>query len=166
MTLGAARDALLGDAREAAQRRLEAAETQARAHVEDARRQAEETIARARAHGEAEGRVEAAHEEAQVRAFARMDVLAAQREAYDELGRRAREAALSLRDEPGYEELLERLAGAARRDLGDGAELEIDPSGAGGVRARAGSRRVDYTLPVLADRCVAQLGGSVARLWT
>jgi vacuolar-type H+-ATPase subunit E/Vma4 len=166
MTLEAARDALLGDAREAAQRRLDEAEAQARAHVEDARRQAADTIARARARGEAEGRVEAAHEEAQVRAFARMDVLAAQREAFDELGRRAREAALALRGEPGYAELLEHLVAAARRDLGEAAELEIDPPGAGGVRARAGSRRVDYTLPALADRCVAQLGGGVARLWT
>ena len=47
-----------------------------------------------------------------------MAVLAARRELYDELRRRARTAVLSLRDEPGYQELLERLAAAARRDLG------------------------------------------------
>ncbi len=165
MTLEAAREALLGEARAAARRRLDEAEAQARAHVEDARRQAEETIARARARGDAEGRVEAAQQEARERAFARMDVLVAQREAYEELGRRARAAALALRGEPGYADLLERLSGAARRDLGEDAELEIDPPGVGGVRARAGSRQVDYTLAALADRCVAQLGGAVARLW-
>ena len=96
MTLEAARDSLLGDARAAARRRLDEAEADARARVEAAaRRDADETIARARAQGEAEGRVEAAHEDARERAFARMDVLAAQREAYDELRRRAREAALA-----------------------------------------------------------------------
>lgn len=166
MTLEAARDSLLVDARAAARRRLDEAEADARACVEAARREADETIARARAQGEAEGRVEAAHEDARERALARMDVLAAQREAYDELRRRAREAARGLREQPGYADLLERLAAAARRDLGDDAELEIDPPGAGGVRARAGSRRVDYTLAALADRCVAQLGTGVKRLWT
>ena len=165
MTLEAARDALLSDARAAAQRVREEAEADAEARLEVARREAEETIARARARGIAEGRVDAAQEEARERAFARMDVLAAQRESYDELRRCAREAALGLRKEPGYADLLERLAAAARRDLGDDAELEIDPPDVGGVRARAGSRRVEYTLPALADRCAEELGTAAQRLW-
>jgi vacuolar-type H+-ATPase subunit E/Vma4 len=166
VTLEAARDALLADARAAARRMLDEAETEAEARLESARREAEETIAHARAQGIAEGRVDAAHEEARERTFARMDVLAAQRESYDELRRRAREAVLGLREEPGYAELLERLAAAARRELGADAELEIDPADGGGVRGRAGSRRVDYTLPALADRCVDDLGTAAQRLWT
>jgi hypothetical protein len=95
-----------------------------------------------------------------------MEVLAAQRESYDELHRRARAAALALRDEPGYDELLARLAAAVRRDLREDAELEVDPPDGGGVRGRAGSRRADYTLTALADRCVDDLGPALARLWS
>ena len=57
-----------------------------------------------------------------------MTVLAAQRESYDELRRRARAAVLALRDEADYPELLERLAAAARRDLGDDAQLRDRPA--------------------------------------
>ncbi len=94
-----------------------------------------------------------------------MEVLATQRVAYEELRRRARTAVLALRDDPGYPELLERLAAACRRDLGEQAQLEIDPPEAGGVRARAGTRRVDYTLIALAERCVEELGPRLRRLW-
>lgn len=165
MRLEAAGAALLDDARAVAQRLLDAAEADARGRVDAAHAEAEESIARARAHGEAEGRVEAARAAALERASSRVEVLVARREAYDELRRRAREAALGLRDEAGYPDLLERLSAAARRDLGDGAAVEIDPPGLGGVRARAGSRRVDYTLAALADRCMVQLGASLQRLW-
>jgi hypothetical protein len=96
---------------------------------------------------------------------ARMAVLAARGDAYAELRRRARTAALTLRADSGYPQLLERLSAAARAELGPGAELEVDPAGAGGVRARRGSRRVDHTLPTLADRCVDALGAEAARLW-
>src|ERR1035437_5695471 len=72
---------------------------------------------------------------------------------------------MALRGGRGYPELLQRLAAAARRDLGEDAEVEIDPPGLGGVRARAGSRRVDYTLASLADRRVEDLGPLLARRW-
>lgn len=165
MSIGDARDALLADAHEEARRALADAEEQARAQIEEARRQATEMVARARAEGEADGRLAAARDASQARTQARTEVLAAQREAYEELGRRARAAGLALRDDPGYPGLLERLGAAARRDLGDGAELEVDPPDAGGIRATAGSHRVDYTLTVLADRCVTVLGPEAARIW-
>ncbi len=72
---------------------------------------------------------------------------------------------LALRSAPGYDELLDRLAAAARRDLGDDASVERDPPDAGGVRAQAGTRSVDYTLPALAARWIDELGSSVRRLW-
>ena len=92
-------------------------------------------------------------------------MLSARGALYEELGRRARAAVLDLRGEPGYEDLLARLAARARRELGDDAVLEVDPPDAGGVRARAGSRRVDYTLPALAAGCLESLGPRLRRLW-
>jgi vacuolar-type H+-ATPase subunit E/Vma4 len=165
VTLDAARDALLADARERAAARLAEADAEAGERIERARREAGELVARARAQGEAEGRVAAARAAAVERSSARMEVLAVQRAASDELRRRARAAVLALREAPDYRELLERLTAAARRDLGDGAEIECDPPDVGGVRARAGTRLVDYTLVVLADRCVDALGSRLPRLW-
>lgn len=165
MTIGAARDALLADARATADRARAQAEAGARERVAAALREAEEQIARARAQGEADGREQGAVDEGVARTLAHLDVLHARREAYDELQRRAREAVLELRAAPDHAELLDQLAAAARRDLGDDAELELDPPGAGGVRASTASRRVDYSLAALADRCLEDLGPALARLW-
>lgn len=138
----------------------------AEAAIASARREVEETVAAACARGEADGGARAVRELAREHALARIEVLAARRALYDELRRRARGSVLSLRDEPGYAELLDRLEAVARRELGDGAEIEVDPSEAGGVRGWAGSRRVDYTLPALAERCIAGMGHSLSRLWS
>jgi vacuolar-type H+-ATPase subunit E/Vma4 len=164
--LAAASDALLADAREQADRMLAEADAEARETMARAREEADAIIARGRGEGRTEGRVAASREEAQAHMLARMEVLGARREAYDELRARARVAALALRDDPEYPQLLERLAAAARADLGADAELGVDPADAGGVRARQGSRRVDYTLAALAERCVAALGPEARRLWT
>jgi hypothetical protein len=94
-----------------------------------------------------------------------MEVLAARGAAYQELRQRAGTAVLELRHEAGYADLLARLSAAARRDLGDDADLEVDPPDAGGVRARARTRLVDYTLPALAARCMDALGPRLRRLW-
>ena len=166
MSLDTASDALLAEARRRAQEILAQAEIEASEQVEPARRQADELVAAARAQVEAGGRLEAAREEAVARFSAHMTVLAEQRASYDELRRRARVAVLTLRDEADYPELLERLAAAARRDLGDDAQLQIDPPDLGGVRGTAGTRAVDYTLAALADRCVDDLGPRLAALWT
>ena len=166
MSLESARDALLDDAHRRAREIVAQAETQAGERLEPVRRQADELVAAARAQGEADGRLEAAREEAVARFSAHMTVLAEQRASYDELRRRARVAVLTLRDEADYPELLERLAAAARRDLGDDAQLQVDPPEVGGVRATSGTRAVDYTLVALADRCVDDLGPRLAALWT
>jgi hypothetical protein len=166
MSLETAREALLADARSRAQEIVAQAEIDAGEHIEPARRQADALVAAAHAQGEGDGRLEAAREEAVQRFSARMTVLAEQRESYEELRRRARAAALALRREAGYPDLLERLAAAARRDLGDGAQLQLDPPEVGGVLGSAGTRAVDYTLVALADRCVDSLGPRLAALWT
>jgi vacuolar-type H+-ATPase subunit E/Vma4 len=166
MTLETARDALLADARATANDARAEAQAAAAGRLDAARREADAIVARAREQGDAEGRERGALEEGVARTLARMEVLAARREAYEELRRQARAAVLRLRDDPGYPQLLDRLAAAARRDLGDDALLERDPGDAGGVRASRGSRRVDHTLVALADRCVDDLGVALQRLWT
>lgn len=164
MTLAAVREALLADAREEGERILGEARDEAEDRIAEARSQADQLVARARARGRAEGRVQAAHDAAMERASARFSVLSAQRRSYEELRTRARAAVLELRDQEGYAELVERLTASVRRDLGEGAEIERDPPG-GGVRASAGSRSVDCTLPTLARRCVDDLGVRLERLW-
>ncbi len=166
MTIEVAGDALLADARTSAARIAEAADAEARERIEAARRAAAEITAQARARGVAEGRLAAAREAARQAALARTKALAAAGASYQELVLRVQAAVLDLRGEPGYADLLARLVAAARRDLGGDAELEVDPPDAGGVRARSGTRVVDYTLPALATGCLEALGPRLRRLWT
>jgi vacuolar-type H+-ATPase subunit E/Vma4 len=91
--------------------------------------------------------------------------LAAQRELIDELRMRSKGAALGLRKDPRYEELLDRLSKLAKSQLGADAEVEADQPELGGVVAYAGSRSVDYTLPALVDRAIAELDGQLETLW-
>lgn len=74
-------------------------------------------------------------------------------------------ATMDLRHHPRYPELLDHLEGLARRQLGDSCTIDRDPSPAGGVLAREGPRRADYTLPVLAERAFRLLGADVEELW-
>ncbi len=69
----------------------------------------------------------------------------------------------SLPDDSGSQ-LIERLGALARSQLGPDAEVVVDPV-RGGVVASAPGRRVDYTLPVLVERCVDRMGAEVDRLW-
>jgi vacuolar-type H+-ATPase subunit E/Vma4 len=73
---------------------------------------------------------------------------------------------LELHEQPDYPALLERLSAAARSQLGDDAELVVDPPGRGGVIARRGEASVDYTLAAMADRVIDDLGADLERLWT
>ncbi|GII75915.1 hypothetical protein Sru01_08970 [Sphaerisporangium rufum] len=147
----------------------EAAGTAARARAEAAsidaaaRREAARVLAAARESGRAEHAAEAARALAEARREGRRAVLAAQRQALEEFRRRAREAAGGLRADPGYPALLRALTEAARRR--GGTELAIREHPDGGVVGEGPGRRVDATLPVLADRMVDSLAGEVCRLW-
>jgi len=123
-------------------------------------------VEQARAEGVAAAAIVGGQAQAAARRQARAVVLAAKRELYEQLCRQARLAARSLRDDPGYPALLERLGAAARAQLGEKAVLEVDPPGAGGVRGSSGARHVDYTLDALAERCLERLGGRLERLWS
>ena len=121
------------------------------------------------AQGRLEGERAAVREVARIRATAvrtaRESNLRAQRNLVDELRSHALEEALSMRGDPSYGQLLDRLTDLAHSQLGADAELERDPPGAGGLRARTGMRSVDYTLPTLVDRTLDGLGDRLEDLW-
>ncbi len=142
------------EAEEAGARRLAEARTQANAIVEQARLDGEQAAER-----------EARRRRASASRRARELRLEAERSLVDELRLRAHAAALQLRTDRRYPELLERLSEAARSQLGPDAELEVDPPGVGGVVAGAGSTSVDYSLPALVDRAIEELDGKLESLW-
>lgn len=164
MTLDPVRLALLADAHRDAEALLAAAERDAEAAMTAARLEAERLLAAARADGTAEARAVAVAEGARARRRAREVVQAARRDAYEQVRAEARRTASELVDAPGYAALVDGVARVARRQLGEDALVTVDDE-VGGLVARAGSRSVDYRLPVMADRCLAALGAEVEILW-
>jgi vacuolar-type H+-ATPase subunit E/Vma4 len=158
------RKALLSAARDDAAAVLRKAEQQKEALLADARRTAAELLTTARSEGEAEATAIVAARMAQSRRDARRTVLAAQRELYDELRRRCRTAAIELAATPAYEGLRRHLAERAEEQLG--ADATVTDSPEGGVLASVGSRRLDLSLPTLAERALDRSGAEVAELWT
>lgn len=133
--------------------------------VAEAETAARELVRAARLEGERAAVREASRRHASSARRARETVLTARRGLVDELRRRSRAAALELRGQRGYAALLERLQSAARAQLGDDAQLVVDPSGRGGVVGRHGGASVDYTLPAIVDRTIDGLGVQLERLW-
>jgi vacuolar-type H+-ATPase subunit E/Vma4 len=158
------REALLAQAERDADRLVQQAADRAAAQVAEAKDETEAQIRRARAEGAAAAELEAAAELARAGRRARAHVLEAQRAVYDEVRRKAHEATRELRSTPGYADLVERLATRARAELGPEAKIERDPP-AGGALARAGNRRLDYTLPVLVESALAEHAEDVEELW-
>jgi vacuolar-type H+-ATPase subunit E/Vma4 len=160
------RATLVDDADAEARSLLEDAERRAAAEAERSEADSRGLLETARAEGLASGELRSARALAIARAEARRVVLEAKAEVYTEFRRRAYAAALALRDdEEAYARVLRELEAEARRALGDGAAIELDPPEVGGVRARIGRRSVDLTLPVLAERCIGSLGPAVEELW-
>ncbi|MEI8406606.1 MULTISPECIES: V-type ATP synthase subunit E family protein [unclassified Kribbella] len=130
----------------------------------DARRTSAGMLAAARTDGQADATAAVAARMADSRREARRTVLAAQRELYDELRRRCRTAATGLAEEPDYAELRQQLVEAARAWLGTDAMVTDSPDG--GVVASVGSRRLDLSLPALAERALDRSSVEVTALWT
>jgi len=166
VTLEPLRRAVLEQARADIEGIRREAATRAAGIVADAERDGAALLHRAKADAIAVADMRAARELATARKAGRRLILQAKRDLHDELRTRVREAALALRADPAYPAMLEALGTIAHARLGEGAALEIDPPGAGGVRAVASSRSVDYSLVALADRCVLQLGARIEDLWT
>jgi vacuolar-type H+-ATPase subunit E/Vma4 len=157
------RASLLAQARAEAAALLDAAGREAGQRRAAARTDAESLLRRAAAEREAAAAAARARSRLRARRDARAIVLRARREAYEELRAAAQTAAAGLCAQPGYPRLRERLAAAAREQLGPDAEV-TEPAG-GGVLARAGERLVDCSLPTLVERCLAGLGPDLEELW-
>lgn len=155
---------LLRDARAEADRVVADARARAAATLDRARADAERTVALAVAAGQAEGAQFAAAERARGREQARSVLLSARREAYDELCGEVLAAAARLRDGPGYQRLIGRLATMAANAAGPDAAITAAPGG--GVVARSPHVIVDCSLPRLAFLAVEALGDKVRELWT
>lgn len=165
LTLEPLRAALRLQAEADARQRLADAAEQRDRILAEAQARARALIERARLTGERLAGAESQRRLAGARREAHELELAAQRSLVDELRRRVRDQAFALRGGPSYEALLERLQALARSQLGDHAQLTVDPPDRGGVIARRDSASVDYTLPALAERALDELAGRVEELW-
>jgi len=162
--LAPVRRSLLTAARqEAADLRRDAAE-KALAVLEAARRDADLIRATAAAEGAATARSQAARTSARARRQAHETVLTRRNALRLDLRSQVRQAAVELRTDPRYPRLLARLTEQSRALLG--AEATVTESPQGGVVARAGSRTLDVSLPVLAARTLESMTQEVCGLWT
>ena len=161
--LAPTRARMLRDAADQATQILADARREADAIAAQARQDAERTVSLARAAGRAQAMPQAAAVRRQARSDARLALLGAQREAYDELCAQVRAAVNGLRGEPGYERLLEALTKMARLEAGAGATVTASEDG--GVVARSSGVLVDCSLPKLADLAVEALHQEVQELW-
>ena len=170
MTLATRQDAALepvrtaltaaADARTAST--VAAAQAAAEARLTAVRRAADEAVARAAAEGAADARPAALAELARSRRAARSLVLEADLATQQYVAGRIRAAVLTLRDEPGYPLLRDRLSEMAAGAAGPGAVLTDHPDG--GVIATAPGVVVDCSLGKLADRAIAALDARIAAL--
>lgn len=139
------------------------AEEEAAEVVAAARQEARTILADARAGGTAQARANAAAEHVRAERRARGIELTAQREALEELRARAAAAVRTLRDDPCYPRLLDRLSVLTR--AAGGADMVVSEHPGGGVLAEGQGRRVDCSLDALSIRAVDALGAEVERLW-
>ncbi len=162
--LAPVREALLADARRDADRVL----AEADADVEAVRRRTADECDRirrdARARGQKDAEELAVAERTRARRQARAVVLRARGQAYDELLRQVREAALALREATDYPDLRARLVEQARALVGNAAR--VSESGDGGVVAEDGGRRAVLSLTGLAERVLDRMGPDLEGLWT
>jgi vacuolar-type H+-ATPase subunit E/Vma4 len=165
MNLDPLRQAVVEQANAEAERIRREAGAQAAESLDQAERDGAASVEQASADGRAAGQLQAAGRLAATRRRTRGEILRAKRDLHDEFGARSHEAALELRATAGYQALLDALSAKARRQLGDDAVLEIDPPDAGGVRAVAAGRSVDYTLVALTERCLGRLAGRLEDVW-
>jgi vacuolar-type H+-ATPase subunit E/Vma4 len=158
------RETLLAEAKAEAAALLERAARERAGRISAAEQQAAALIAEARSLGLALGEREAGHVLGRARRRSTEVVLGSKKSLLEEARQQALAAVRALPAEPGYPQLVERLERAARAQLGEDAAIAVD-LGLGGVRGRRGSRSVDYTLPVLVERCLEQLDEKLAEAW-
>jgi len=157
------RQRLRHDAEREAARLRAHARSQAAAIVAQAHRDASTTLARAAAEAAAIAEPLTTAQLRRARDGARSALLAAQREACDELRSRVRAAVAALPAQPEYGRLLHRITLLAEQAAGPGAQ--VSPAPGGGVVAHGQGVVVDCSLDRLADLAVTKLGAAITELW-
>lgn len=159
------RRALLEDATAQAEALVAAATREVDAAMAEAEQQCDREVAEVEQRSARAARANLDQQIASARAEAHAGVLGARARTHGRLVEAAHAAALDMRDDPRYPALLDHFQAVAREQLGDDAVIERDPTSGGGIVARLGARRVDYSLPQLADRALDVLADEVARSW-
>jgi len=163
----AALDPVRQSLQESAKAQAEQVRVQARSQVEGllakAKLEAQQIRDSAAAEGEAAANSDAGLRSARVRRQAHEIVLAQQESLRLELVRQVRQAATALRKSPEYPRLMKNLTERVEALLGSDAIVEESPHG--GVIAREGSRRVDLSLPTLAEQILESRGQEIRKLW-
>ena len=157
--------ALLEDAKARADHMIVEATREAALAVDEAEQEADTEIRRAERRGETSARARAEQTLAQARSDAHGDVLECKEDIRRRFHLAVRAAALDLKDDARYPDLIDMLEALARKQLGPDAKIERNLDGLGGIAAVDGSRRVDYTLPALAERALESVADKVALLW-
>jgi vacuolar-type H+-ATPase subunit E/Vma4 len=160
------RATLLADANAEAERIVREATRSADRLVNQAEHDADAEVVEVERRGEASARALDDQHVARARDEAHSIIMRTQEIFHQQLAEAVRDAALDLRNDPRYPALLDHFADVARNQLGDAAIIERDPEPGRGIIAVAGTRRVDYTLPALADRALDALSDETAALWS
>lgn len=159
------RDALVAAARRDAEAVVAQAERASAHLLEQTRAEAERLREAGRREGEQDAERVRRDQQARARRRGRGIVLAAQREALDQLRRAVHDRLREIwDDEPTRERITARLVALARHDLGPTATITDHPSG--GVVAQRDHTRATYLLTDLADQVIDDLGHDIAGLWT
>jgi vacuolar-type H+-ATPase subunit E/Vma4 len=159
------REALFADAKFEADRLIADATSAVAIEADEAEREAHAEIERAARRGAASAQARASQDLARARNIAHHQSLQAKDDIRGRFHDAVHAAALDLRNDARYPALLNKLEGLARDQLGPNTSIERDPNGLGGVVGVSGARRVDYTLPALADRALESVADKVAQLW-
>lgn len=166
---GAVLGALDRKLRDSARARADHVLADARDDVEErlarARESADALVATARRDGETTADVQAARDRSDARREAVSTVLGARNDVLNALRTRVRDAVIQLRTAPDYDQLVDGLIARARAQLGADAEILVDPDDRGGIVAFVTGRRVDYTLPALAERAFEEVRGRLEDVW-
>lgn len=161
VALAPVRSALLAEARDYAAAVRAEADEHARGTLATAAAEAERVVAEARQQGRADAAEVLVGQQARGRRDARALVLRAQRAAYDDLRREARDLAGRLA--AARPELADVLAAAARDRLGPDATVAHRHDGA--VVATRGAQQWVWSPATVADSAVDGLGAEVEKLW-
>lgn len=159
------RRALLADATAQAEALVAAATRDVEASIAEVEQECDEQVTEIEQRSARASRASLDQRIAEARADAHEAVLAARARTHDRLVEAAHAAAIGMRGDPRYPALLDHFERVARDQLGDDAVIERDPTPNGGIVATLGSRRVDYSLPQLADRALDVLADEVTRSW-